>query len=81
MRSEADFTIPEETPDCVGFQLQLAPNGVCRIVVLGEDGHPRRAVAILNLDAADADRLAHELLDRRGAYLRAQPGEQPQRPQ
>jgi len=54
-----------------GFQLQLGPDGRCRIVLLGRDDTP---MATLELDGAQADRLAQELANRRETYAKGQPG-------
>lgn len=56
---------PEQAPETNGFQLQLGPDGLCRLVLLGEGGKP---LAVLTLAAPNADRLARELAGRRDAY-------------
>ncbi|GJD59818.1 hypothetical protein [Methylobacterium dankookense] len=62
-----DPLIPEvsEVEATNGFQLQLGPDGRCRIVLLGKGHAP---IACLELDAANADRLAEELAERRRTY-------------
>ncbi|MGC5781625.1 hypothetical protein [Methylobacterium sp. NFXW15] len=61
-------------PLTTGFQLQLGPDGRCRIVLLGRDDAP---LATLDLDAAQADRLAQELGDRRKTYAQSRAGGTP----
>lgn len=58
------------TPETSGFQLQLGPDGRCRLV-LGEVG---AEVAILTLAPDDADRLAQALSQRRETYEQARQG-------
>ncbi|MBL7309163.1 hypothetical protein INQ13_22375 [Escherichia coli] len=67
--SETDptFRPAEGTPQTSGFQLQVGPCGKCRLI-LGEAG---AEIAILTLSPADADRLAHELRERRHTYDKA----------
>lgn len=56
---------PETT---TGFQLQVGPDGACRLLVQGTADDPTATLAILALDGPTADRLAQELTDRRKTY-------------
>jgi len=63
----APFRPAEGTPDTSAFQLQVGPGGRCRLI-LGEAG---AEIAILTLAPDDADKLAHELAQRRHTYEQA----------
>ena len=67
---DAPFRPAETTPATSGFQLQLGPDGRCRLI-LGQAG---AEIAILTLAPDDADRLAHELAQRRETYEQARRG-------
>lgn len=63
---DRDNLIPSAEVEATnGFQLQLGPEGRCRIVLLGVGNDP---IARLDLNAAQADRLAEELAERRRTY-------------
>jgi hypothetical protein len=68
---DAPFRPGETTPATSGFQLQLGPDGRCRLI-LGQAG---AEIAILTLAPDDADRLAHELAQRRETYELARRGQ------
>lgn len=55
-------------PFTTGYQLQIGPDGVARLVLLGTRTDPEAVVAVLGLDAVQADRLAQELTQRRQTY-------------
>jgi len=67
---DAPFRPAATTPETSGFQLQLGPDGRCRLI-LGQAG---AEIAILTLAPDDADRLAQALAQRRETYDQARKG-------
>lgn len=74
MKPHDPLVSPAGAPLTTGFQLQLGPAGRCRLVLLGPDDAP---MATLDLDAAQADRLAQELGCRRETYAQSRAGGTP----
>jgi len=62
-------------PFTTGYQLQVGPDGVARLVLLGTPADPEVVVAVLGLNAAQADRLAKELAQRRQTYAEGNQGQ------
>ena len=58
-----------------GYQLQIGPDGAARLILLGTAADPDVVLAVLGLDAAQADRLAQELTQRRHTYEQAHQGQ------
>ncbi|MDH3028309.1 hypothetical protein [Methylobacterium fujisawaense] len=61
-------------PFTTGFQLQIGPDGAARLILLGTAARADAVLAVLALDADQADRLAQELAQRRDTYAEGRLG-------